>query len=134
MTPCQTMVISWGIVLLASSSSWAQSIVAAVLPSSRSVQVGSSATAFATIINTGQQVATDCTISPLSNVPAMFFYSDLESWDYGPIDIPPGASHRFSFGLIPSAPFAPTEVQLSFKCANTEPAPIFPGVHPSRFL
>ena len=140
MTLYQTMIVTWSILFLAPSSSWAQSIVAAVLPSSRSVQVGTSFTfpppnlAFATIINAGQQLATDCGISPLSSIPASFSYIDLEApWDYGPIDIPAGAAHRFAFGLIPTAPIAPTDVLLSFECANTEPAPIIPGVNTLLF-
>jgi hypothetical protein len=108
-------------------------LMAAVLPSSRSVQIGSSATAFATIINAGQELAADCGISPFSSIPATFGYSDLESWDYGPIDIPAGAAHRFAFAFIPTAPMAPTDVQLSFKCANTDPAPIIPGINTFLF-
>jgi hypothetical protein len=138
MTLYQTMIVTWSILFLAPPSSWAQSIVAAVLPSSRSVQVRTSApppyAAFATIINAGQQLATDCRISSLSSISASFSYIDLEApWDYGPIDIPAGAAHRFAFGLIPTAPIAPTEVLLSFKCANTEPAPIIPGVNTLLF-
>jgi hypothetical protein len=142
MTLYQTMIVTWSILFLAPSSSWAQSIVAAVLPSSRSVQVGTVPfppttpppyMAFATIINAGQQLATDCGISKLSSIPAILYYSDLESFDYGPIDIPAGAAHRFAFGLIPTAPIAPTDVQVRFKCANTEPAPIISGVNTFLF-
>jgi hypothetical protein len=143
MTFYKTMIVTWSILFLAPPSSWAQSIVAAVLPSSRSVQLGAPSTsppyymAFATIINVGQQLATDCRISSLSSIPAIFSYADLETppWDYGgpPIDIPAGAAHRFSFGFIPYGPMAPTDVQLSFKCANTEPAPIIPGVNTFLF-
>ena len=131
MTSCHTMIVTWSIVLLASSSGWAQSLVAAVLPSSRSVHVGQPATAFATMINVGHELATDCGISPPSGIPATFFYAVDNRWDYygpGPIDIPPGTAQHFIVGFIPHAPIAPTEVPLSFKCANTEPAPIFPGV------
>ena len=39
-------------------------LMASVLPTSRSVQVGTPATAFATIINTDSNMATDCRISP----------------------------------------------------------------------
>ena len=53
MTPYQTMVVTWSILFLAPSSGWAQSIVAAVLPLSRSVRVGTFATVFATVINIG---------------------------------------------------------------------------------
>ena len=42
----------------------APTIVAAVLPASRSVSVGTPATAFATIINTGPDTATSCRIVP----------------------------------------------------------------------
>ena len=42
----------------------APTIVAAVLPASRSVSVGIPATAFATIINTGPDTATSCRIVP----------------------------------------------------------------------
>src|SRR4030095_8523328 len=61
MTFYKTMIVTWSILFLAPPSSCAQSIVAAVLPSSRSVQLGAPSTsppyymAFATIINVGQQ-------------------------------------------------------------------------------
>ena len=130
MTLCRTMAVTWGIVLLASSAGWAQSLMAAVLPSSRSVEVGTSATFVATMINAGQEVATDCEIWPLSAIPATVSYTSLENgWGPGAVDIPPGAAHRFVVEFVPRAPIAPIEVQLSFKCVNTEPAPIFPGVN-----
>src|SRR5262245_17338680 len=48
------------------------STVAAVLPSSRSVQVGATATALAAIINAGAVTSTSCGIALLSNIPANF--------------------------------------------------------------
>jgi hypothetical protein len=48
--------------------------VAAVLPTSRSVQVGTTATAFATMINPATVTATSCGISPVTNIPANFFW------------------------------------------------------------
>ena len=51
-------------------------LVAAVLPSSRSVQVGNVATAFATIINTDSNPATGCAISPITNIPATSHFRD----------------------------------------------------------
>jgi hypothetical protein len=50
------------------------SMVAALLPSSRSVQVNTPATVFVTIINTGQVIAVACSIAPLTSVPASFVY------------------------------------------------------------
>ena len=53
-------------------------LMAAVLPSSRSVQVGTPATAFATIINTASNMATGCTISPLTSIPATFTFQTTD--------------------------------------------------------
>lgn len=72
MTLYQGMIVTWSILFLVPSSSWAQSIVAAVLPSSRSVQVGTFATAFATIINAGSVTATSCGISLVTANPGHF--------------------------------------------------------------
>src|SRR4029450_8819906 len=49
-------------------------LVAAVLPSSRSVQVGTTATAFATIINAGSVMAIGCGLSLLTSLPVTFAY------------------------------------------------------------
>ena len=56
----------------------ATGVVAAVLPSSRSVQVGVAAAAFATVINAGQAMAADCSIAPLTSVPASFIYQTTD--------------------------------------------------------
>jgi hypothetical protein len=53
-------------------------VVAAVLPSSRSVQINSPATAFATIINAGQKLATGCTILPMISIPATFTFQTTD--------------------------------------------------------
>ena len=53
-------------------------VVAAVLPSSRSVQVNTPAAAFATVINTGQAMATGCSIAPLTSLPASFIYQTTD--------------------------------------------------------
>jgi hypothetical protein len=112
------------------------SVVAALLPSSRSVQVGTPATAFATIINAGQAVASSCRIELLTGVPASFAYqttdpttNQVTGSPNTPASIAAGAAQSFVFAVTPTAPFVPTDLQLSFACANTNPAPIIVGLN-----
>src|SRR5258706_13188530 len=65
--------------MLQAGQASAQSLVAAVLPSSRSVQVGSPATAFPTIINTGNNTALSVSISLQTSIPASFLYQTTDS-------------------------------------------------------
>ena len=97
------------------------SLVAAVLPSSRSVQVGTTATAFATIINTSSATATACGLALLTSLPATFSYqttnpatNQVIGSPNTPVNIAAGAAQSYVFALTPSAPIAPTDVQLSF--------------------
>lgn len=136
MTLYQTMIVTWSILFLAPSSSWAQSIAAAVLPSSRSVQVGTFATAFATIVNAGSVTATRCGISLVTAIPATFSFqttNPLTNQAIGfpniPVDIPPGAAQSFVLSLRPNSPIASTDVRFSFNCSNTNPAPINTGLN-----
>ena len=121
-------------------------LVAAVLPTSRSVQVGTPATVFATLINTGQDFAKDCRISSFTNLPATFIFQATNPATNQPIGtpntlvaIPAGASQSFVLTLTPTAPFAPTELGFSFACAVVAPlggtavAPIIPGVNTLLF-
>jgi hypothetical protein len=112
------------------------SVVAAILPGSRSVRVGTPATAFATVINTGQGVAAACSITPLTNVPANFVYqttdpatNQVTGFPNTLANVAAGAAQSFVFAITPTAPVAPTDVQFSFDCANSEPAPINTGLN-----
>ena len=142
MTLYQTMIVAWSILFLAPSSSWAQSIVAAVLPSSRSVQVGTVATAFATIVNTGSVTATNCGISLVTAIPVTFSFqttnpltNQVTGSPNTPVSIPPGAAQSFVFDLRPILifPLAPTDVQFGFDCSNTNPAPVNTGLNTLLF-
>jgi len=114
-------------------------IVAAVLPASRSVAVGQTATAYATILNAGPATATGCGIWWPADVPGTFMFqttdpatNQLTGAPNQVVDIPPGAGRTFLFSFTPSTPLAPTEVVPTFACDNTPTAPRLPGV--STFL
>ena len=115
----------------------AASLVASGLPSSRSVQLGDTASAFATIINmdTGA-AATGCSIAPVTSVPAGFSYQTTDPATNGligtpntPVDIAAGGLQSFLFAFTPTAEIAPTDVQLSYDCSNTDPAAVVPGLN-----
>ena len=113
-------------------------LVSAVLPASRSVQLGDAATAFATVINTGSETATGCSIAPLTSVPASFTYQTtdpatnaLTGAPNTPVDIATGPNgfQSFILAFTPTQDIAPTDVQLSYDCTNTNPAPVTVGLN-----
>ena len=111
-------------------------MVSAVLPASRSVQQSQTATAFATVINGGAINATNCHIAPLTPVPATFFYqttnpatNTLTGAPNTPVNLAAGAAQSFAIGFTPTAPFAPTDVELEYACDNANPADIVSGLN-----
>ena len=111
-------------------------LLAAVLPSSRSVEVGIVATAFATIINRGNSLAIACKITPLSGLAANFHYqttnpntNQMTGTPDTPVDITSGGFQSFVIAFIPTQALAPTDLQFSFDCANSDPAPIKVGLN-----
>jgi len=114
----------------------AQNLVAAVLPSSRAVQVGSTATAFAVILNQGPERARACGITPVTALPATFSYQTTNAFTNAltgtpdtPADIPAGGAQTFIVSFTPSAPIAPTDVRLDYRCANAGPVIPIVGVN-----
>ncbi len=111
-----------------------QALQSAILPASRSVQVGSTATAFAALINSGDATATGCAIAPLTSVAANFSYQTMNAAGAPigspdtPVDIPAGALQTFVLAFTPTAPFDSTDVSLNFTC-DAVPAPIITGVN-----
>jgi hypothetical protein len=110
-------------------------LFAAVLPASRSVQVGSPATAFATIVNAGGSTATSCGVAPNSPLPISFVYqatnpmtNALTGTPNTPVDIPPGASQSFFVGVTPTASLGPVYTNFAFFCANANVAPQSDGI------
>ena len=114
----------------------AAGLVAAVLPGSRSVQLGGTASAFATLINAGTTEATSCDITPLSGVPGGFVYQTTDPATNAltgrpdtPVDIAAGGLQTYVFAFTPTVALAPTEIPLSYDCTNTDPAPVVPGLN-----
>ena len=110
-------------------------LVAAVLPTSRSVQVGHTATAFATIINSGGAALSGCAIAPFP-VAASFTYQTtnpttnaLTGSPNTPTGIAAGASQSFVIAFSPNAPFTPANIILGFDCAGTDAASSDPGLN-----
>jgi len=93
-------------------------------------------TAFATIINAGPGTATGCSITLATFVSASFLYQTTDpntnaliGTPNTPVDIADGAAQSFVFAFTPTAPFSPTDVQLSFSCNNTAPAASVSGLN-----
>jgi len=111
-------------------------LFSAVLPASRSVEVGATATAFATLINAGSVTAQACAPRLPDTLSAEFFYqtsdaasNDLTGQPNLAVDIPAGASQSFVFGITPTDELAATEVALQFQCANATDATSFVGLN-----
>lgn len=126
------------VVLAIPTFSSAQSLVASVLPTSRSVQVGGTpATAFATIINADTNAsATQCFIAPATTVAADFIYQTTDPDTNAligtpdtPVDIPADSSQSFLIVFTPTSAFDPLDVELTFDCDNRDPVAVIPGVN-----
>lgn len=114
----------------------ASPLVSAVLPTSRSVQVCATATAFATIINAGTTAASGCAIAPLGGLPLNFLYQTtdpstnaLTGTANTPVNIAAGAAQSFLIALTPTAAFNATNVNFSFACTNAAAAPTQTGLN-----
>ena len=110
--------------------------VAAVLPSSRSVLLGDTATAFATLINTNSEPLEGCSVTTPAGISADFFYqttdpstNELVGEPNTAASVPGGAIQTFLFGLTPTSASAPTEIALNFDCTNSPPANAIEGVN-----
>ena len=120
-----------------SSANTSAGLVAAVLPESRSAQVGSTVTAFATIINTGTTAGSGCSISPATSLPITFVYQTTNTTTNAltgtantPVSIAGNnGSQSFVVALTPSAAFAPTNVAFNFGCSNVPAAPVVTGLN-----
>lgn len=110
-------------------------LVAAVLPTSRSTQVGEAITAFATLINTSTEPGLNCSVAPLNPLPSgyQFFATDaLTNQIAGaantPVNVAANGAASFVLKLSPTAAFEPVEMQLRFGCENLGTATVVDGL------
>ncbi len=111
-------------------------LLGAVSPASRSVQIGTTATAFATILNTSTIAATGCTLSEAGTSVGDFSFQATDPATNAPVgtintpvDIAPGASQSFVFSITPSATIDGTDVALAFACDGFDNAPVYTGIN-----
>jgi len=111
-------------------------LLAAILPLSRFVEVGDIdsgvASGFAVILNTGGVTATGCSIAPVGAPAASgaFTYQTTTPGNVPTgsvntaVDMLAGAAQNFIFTFTPgTVALVSTEIQLTFDCTNTDPAP-----------
>ncbi len=99
-------------------------ILASVLPSSRSVQIGQTATAFATILNDGP-AATICGFSPVTSIAGTFSFQTthpstnaLTGMPNTRVSLPAFRAQTFALSFKATGPMAPTNVAVGFGCAE----------------
>jgi hypothetical protein len=109
---------------------------AAVLPASRSVQVSTPATAFATIINAGTATAQSCGIAPNPSLPVSLSYQTTDPRTNAlvgtlntPVDIAAGASQSFVVAVTPESELPPINIDFEFFCVNANAAPVTTGLN-----
>lgn len=111
-------------------------LVSATLPASRSVQVGDTATIFATVINTATSAVSDCGISLATSIDASSFFqttnplnNELTGIRNQTVAIAAGAAQTFLIGVTPNSVLAPTDVAFDFVCGGGSPAASFVGLN-----
>jgi hypothetical protein len=114
-------------------------LVASVLPGSRSVQIGNTATVFATMINTAPGALDNCRISLAPPAPAglTLSYQTTNPTTNGLIGQPntpttiqgKDGSQSFEIGFQSMAALSAPVLPLDFDCDGAAPAIILPGVN-----
>jgi hypothetical protein len=131
-------IIAWAALALTTvinSEAAADDLVAAVLPLSRSAQIGQTVTAFSTVINSSGGVLSGCTAS-LPNFSGTFVYQTTNSATNAPtgspntpFSLPNGGSQSLVLALTPAAQITPTEENFTFQCSGSAAAASIIGVN-----
>ena len=115
-------------------------LAAAVLPNSRSVTVGTPATAFATIINGGTVDALRCKVDLVGANGIDFSFQRTDPATNTAIgtvnelvDIAAGSSQSFIFTVTAEQFLSATELELVFNCANSNSATSIVGINTLLF-
>jgi len=118
----------------------ATSLVSAVLPSSRSVQVSATATVFATVLDAGPSDACGATIRLASPIFSSFTSNQTDcatnaviGADNAAVDIAAGSSACFVLSLTPTAAFLPTEVAFAVSASNAPAVATLVGINTLLF-
>jgi len=111
------------------------SVLAAVLPSSRSAQVGQPVTAFATLLNTTDEPGRNCFVAPRRPLASTFEYYRTDSLTNAvvglantPVNVSPNSSVSFLLRFLPAAVVEPSELQFRLGCENLGSAAIASGI------
>jgi|GEM_PF-808244 len=111
-------------------------LVSSTLPASRSVQVGDTATLFASVINADTTTASGCGIALASPVDAEIFFQTTDPATNAlvgsrneSVDIAAGAAQSFLVGVTPGSEFAPTDIAFDFTCTGVQPAASISGLN-----
>jgi hypothetical protein len=107
-----------------------------VLPTSRSIQVGTPATIFNTVINGGAEIAYGVILFMANEPPGTFSYQESSCSTnvlIGPVnptlDILPGQARCYVLTFVPSAPFAAVDVHIRAQGNNTPPTSLWVGIN-----
>jgi hypothetical protein len=114
--------------------------LSAILPASRTVQVGGTATAFMTVLNLANVPAFDCSLGIAGAPVGRFTYQATDPHTNASVgrlnptlDIPPNGMQTYVFALTPAAAVAATDVSLAVNCANHGAVPHIAGVNTLTF-
>lgn len=116
-------------------SNTAPALLSSILPTARSGIMGAPLTAFASLINTGANTATGCSIARPAGETATFEFQTVTPANVltgsadTPVDILAGATQNFVFGYTPNRAMQGAQIGLVFDCTNTSPAPSVPGLN-----
>jgi len=132
----KALVLCLGLAAVLTASNAAAVLVSSTLPASRSVQVGDTATLFATMINAGTSAGSDCGITLASPVDAELFFQTTDPATNAlvgnrneTIDIAAGAAQSFLVGVTPGSAFDPTDIAFDFSCEGLQPAASISGLN-----